>query len=197
MSAWKISDPGPERLRERRQPGRDEHELLDVEPVVGVGAAVDHVHQGERERPGIRAAQVAEERDPEVVRGGAGAGEGHAEDRVGAQRLLLGRAVELAERAVDQGLVGRVHALDLGGDHALHVAHGLQHPLAAEAPPVVVAKLEGLGAPGRGARRHRRAALGAAVQVHLHLEGGIPAGIENLAGVDVDDLGHVRPSGSG
>ena len=109
-------------------------------------------------------------------------GERHAEDRVGAQRLLLGRAVELAERAVDQGLLGRVHALDLGRDHALHVAHGLQHPLAAEAPPVVVAKLEGLGAARRGARRHRRAPLGAAVEVHLDLEGGVARGSRGSRG---------------
>jgi hypothetical protein len=31
----------------------------------------------------------------------------------------------------------------------------------------------------------------------LHLEGRVPARIEDLAGVDVDDLCHVRPSGSG
>ena len=78
-------------------PGRDEHELLDVEPVVGVGAPVDHVHQRKRQSTrAVRPPEVAEEREPDVVGGGAGAGERDAEDRVGAQRLLLGRAVELA-----------------------------------------------------------------------------------------------------
>ena len=194
FSAWKISDPARSASENDGQPGGDEHELLDVEPVVGVGAAVDHVHQRKRQRPRVRPAEVPEEREPEVVRGGAGAGERHAEDRVGAQRLLLGRAVELAERAVDQGLLGGVHALELGRDHALHVAHGLEHALAAEAPTVVVAELERLGAARRGARGHRRPALGAAVEMDLDLEGRVPAGVEDLAGVDVDDLGHASVS---
>ena len=183
--------PRPERLGERGEPGRNQHELLHVEPVVRVGPPVDHVHEGDRQRPRVRPAEVPEEGEPEVVGGGAGAREGHAEDGVRPQGLLLRRAVELAERAVDEGLLGRVHPLHLGGDHALHVAHGLEHALAAEAPPVVVPELEGLRAPRRRAGRHGRAPLGPAVEVHLDLEGGVPAGVQDLARVDVDDLGHL------
>ena len=35
---------GPQGLRERREPNRADHELLGVEKIVGVRAAVDDVH---------------------------------------------------------------------------------------------------------------------------------------------------------
>ena len=54
----------PKRLGERLRPGRDDHELLEVEPVLGVRAAVDDVHERHRERARFVAADPAVEREP-------------------------------------------------------------------------------------------------------------------------------------
>ena len=108
--------PRPERLGERGQPGGDEHELLDVEPVVGVRAAVDHVHERQGQRSRVRSAEVAEEREPDVVGRGAGAGQRHAENRVGAQRLLWGVPSSWQSARSIRRLVAGVHPHDLGRD---------------------------------------------------------------------------------
>jgi hypothetical protein len=55
---------------------------------------------------------------------------------------------------------------------------------------VPVPELEGLVLARRCARRHGRAAQVAARHGDLHLHGGVAAGVEDLAGGDVDDLGH-------
>ena len=61
-------DADPQRLGEGVRTGRDEHELLEVERVLGVRTAVDHVHHRHRENVGARTADPAEERNP-CVRG--------------------------------------------------------------------------------------------------------------------------------
>ena len=73
----------PEAVREGRRARRDDHELLEVDRVVGVGAAVDHVHHRDREhvsgtgvlgaRRRVEAAEVVVERLPGV--GGRGLGD--------------------------------------------------------------------------------------------------------------------------
>ena len=49
-------------LRERARAARDDHELLEVDLVVCVGAAVEHVHHRHRQHACLRAAQVAPQR---------------------------------------------------------------------------------------------------------------------------------------
>ena len=56
------------------------------------------------------------QRQAETGRRGARRGDRDAENGVGAEAALVGRAVELAEEAVEGALVGRVHADDLGAD---------------------------------------------------------------------------------
>src|SRR6185295_4313399 len=46
------------RLGERGGLGRDDHELLEIDSVVGVLAAVDDVHHRHREDPRVRSAEV-------------------------------------------------------------------------------------------------------------------------------------------
>jgi hypothetical protein len=77
------------------------------------------------------------------------------------------------------------------GDRAVHVADGGEHSLA----PVRVAavtELQRFVLAGRGAARHRRTPEGAVVQAHVDLDGRVPAGVEDLAGVDVLDERHTR-----
>ena len=101
-----------QRLAEGRRADRRDHELLDVHVGVGVRAAVEDVHHRHRQQVGVRPADVAVERQAGGVGGGAGDGERDAEDRVGAELGLVGRAVELDHRLVDEPLVVGVEALD-------------------------------------------------------------------------------------
>ena len=68
---------------------RHDHELLHVDRVVGVRAAVDDVHHRRRQQPGADAAQVAEQRQAAVVGRRVGDGQRHAENGVGAEVLLV------------------------------------------------------------------------------------------------------------
>ena len=76
---------GAQRLGEGRQPLGDDHELLEVERVVGVGAAVDDVHQRHGQHARAGPAQITVKRHVELGRGGARGGQRHAQDRVGAR----------------------------------------------------------------------------------------------------------------
>ena len=90
-----------QRLGERGRADGHQHELLQLELVVGVRAAVDHVHHRRRQHVRVRAAEVAVERLAGAVGRRARDGERDAEDGVRAERVLVGRAVEVEQRAID------------------------------------------------------------------------------------------------
>jgi hypothetical protein len=165
--------------------------------VVGVGAAVDDVHQRHRQGQRADAAEVAVQRQLVGGGGGAGARHRHREDRVGAERALGRGAVELAQRRVDRGLIGGVGADQLGRDALDDVGDRLGHALAEEAAGVAVAQLERFVLAGRRARRDDGAAQGAALEADLGLDGGVAARVEDLARVDPDDVGHAAETTRG
>ena len=82
----------------------------------------------------------------------------HAQDRVGAQLALVGRAVQLQQPAVDARLVGDVLAQQVGRDEVDDVLDRGQDALAAVAALVAVAQLDRLVGAGRGTRRDGRPA---------------------------------------
>jgi len=168
-----------------------DHELLHVNRVVGVRAAVDDVHHRHRQIAGEGAADVLVERQLGVRRRGLGHGQAHAQDRVGAEAALVGRAVEVDQGAVDVELVFRVHAGERVEDIAVDRLARLGHALAAVALRIAVALLDRLVLAGGGAGRHRGAAHGAALQRHVHLDRGIAPAVQNFARDDVDDGGHA------
>ena len=126
-------DPPPQALAEGGRAVGDDHELLEVDVVVGVHAAVQHVHHRDGEHVGVDPAEVAVQRQVELVSGGPGDGERHAEDGVRAEPRLRRRPVEVDEREVDQPLVGGVEPLEHLGDLVAHVADRAEHALAAVA----------------------------------------------------------------
>ena len=97
--------PHPQRLGEALRSHGHDHELLEVQPVVGVGASIEDVHHRHRQHVRFLAAEVAVERNALLGCGGLGGGERHSEDRVGAQALLVRGPVQLAEGAVESALV--------------------------------------------------------------------------------------------
>ena len=170
--------------------GRQDHELLDVDRIVGVGAAIDDVHHRRRQNAGRDAADVAIQR--QARRNGAGLGrrQRHAQDGVGAQTTLVGRAVKFDHRLVQAALVFGVHAGQGVEDFAVHGVDGLLNALAAPDVLVAVTQFDGLVRPGGGARGHGGAAERAVIQNHIHFDRRIAPAVEDLAGDDVGDVGH-------
>ena len=111
---------------------RRDHELLDVDVAVGVGAAVEDVHHRHGQQVRGRAADVAEQRQAGRVGGRPGDGERDAEDRVGAEAGLVRRAVEVDQLLVDQPLLAGLVADQLRADV---VEHGGRPPCCTPLPP--------------------------------------------------------------
>ena len=114
----------PQAVREAVRSRRDEHELLQIDRVVGVDAAVDHVEHRYRQRRRALAAQVAEERDAGVGRRSLRARERDAEDGVRAEAALVRRPVELDQAPVDRFLVRGVEPGHRVRDLAVDVRNG-------------------------------------------------------------------------
>ena len=110
-SAAKISAPGAERLRERgRGPtGMTMNSWKSVESWACL-PPLRMLNIGTGQDPRADAAEPAVQRHLVRARGRVGAGERHAEDRVGAELGLVGRPVELEQDVVDARLVRRVEA---------------------------------------------------------------------------------------
>ena len=160
-------------------PHRHDHELLQVDVVVGVLAAVQDVHHGHRQHVRVHPAQVAIQRQAQRIGGRPGDRQRGPQDGVGAEAALVGRAVGLDEQAVHLALVGGVDAHQDLGDLLVDVPHRLEHALA----PVgfaPVPQLDGLERAGGRPRRHRGPSPSSAQQLHLYLHGGIAARIEYL-----------------
>ena len=180
-----------QRLAERLRADRHDHHLLHVEPVVGVRAAVDHVHHRHRHLHRARAAEVAIERQARLLGRGLRHRHGNREQCVRTQPGLVLGAVQVDQRAVDESLLDRVEADDGLGDLGVHVFDRFEHALAAITALVAVAQLDRLAAAGRGARGHRGAAHDAGLEQHIGFQRGIAARVQNLAGDDVDDGAHA------
>ena len=161
-----------------------------------MGAAVENVHHRHRHDARERAAKVAIERHADRQRRGARRSHRHGEERVGAELRLVWRAVELQHRRVDSQLVRGVATAEAGRDRLLDIPNGVPNAFAAVAVSLAVAQLDRLVLARAGAARNSRSAKGAVVENNVGFDGGIAAAIEDLAGVDVDDLGHDEGLGA-
>src|SRR6266699_4523726 len=94
-----------QRLGKRLGADRQDHEFLKIDRIVGMHAAIDDVHHRYRQGPRRGAADVAIQRHVEGFRRGLGTGQRHAEDGVGAEPALVGRAVEIDHDLVDLHLL--------------------------------------------------------------------------------------------
>ena len=72
---------------------RHDHELLEVDVVVGVHAAVEDIHHGRGQQMGVDTAQVLVQRQARRLGCGAGNCQRHAQNGVGAELGLVGRTV--------------------------------------------------------------------------------------------------------
>ena len=186
----------PQSFRERIRPGGNDHELLQVERVLGVRAAVDHVHHRHGQHMGTRPADPAEQRDARMRRPGLGGGERHAENRVGAEPGLVLRSVELDQPRVERPLVLGVEPHNSRRQLRIDIANGPENALAAIHALVAVAQLDGLELSGRRARRNSRASGRARLEHDVHLDRRISARVEDLAPVHACDRGGTHSNSS-
>ena len=92
------------------RPYRHNHEFLRIDRVVGMRAAVNHVHHGDRENTGSHTAQVAVERRHLRFSRSARGSHRNREDRIRAEFALVRGSVEREHCRIDSGLVCRIHA---------------------------------------------------------------------------------------
>jgi hypothetical protein len=142
-----------------------------------VDAAVDDVHHRRRQDARRGPADIA----IELQVGGFGRRLGdrqrNAEDRVGAEPRLVGRAVEGDHRLVDLDLLLGLEAADGVENVAGDRFDRLLDALAAVAALVAVAQLDRLVGAGRGARRHGGAAHRAVFEHDVDLDGRVAAAV--------------------
>jgi hypothetical protein len=180
----------PQRFRKALRADRHDHELLEIQRIVGVRAAVEDVHHRHRQQIGVDPADIAVERQSERIGGGLGGRQADPEDRIGAEPRLVVAAVERDHLRVDRGLVLGVHPDHGFGQLAVGRAHRLADAFTAPLRLIAVAQFDRFVRAGRRAGRDRRAAHAAVFQSHVDLDCRIAAAVEDLTGVDVDDRGH-------
>ena len=164
-----------QRLREALGADRPDHELLEVDGVVGMGAAVDDVHHRHRQAAGAYAADIAIERQGGLLCRRLGDGQADAKDGVGTQAPLVLRTVEGNHGLVDQALLVGLHAREGIEDLVIDAVDRGHDAFAEVAILVAVAQLHRLMDAGRGAGGHGGATEGAALQGHVDLDRRIAA----------------------
>jgi hypothetical protein len=117
-------------------------------------------------------------------------GERHAENGIGAEPPLVGRAVERDQRLVDLGLLLGIHTAERVVDLTVDRIDRLAHALAAVARLVAVAQLDRLVRAGGRPGRHRGAALRAVLEQDVDFDGRIAAAVEDFAADNVGNGGH-------
>src|SRR5207248_11803979 len=158
---------GAQGVAEGGRADRRDHELLDVDVGVRVRAAVEDVEHRYGQQMRVGPAQVPEQAQAGGLGRGARHGQGHPEDRVGAQLGLVRGAVQVEQLLVDGALVGRVVPDDLREDPLLDVVDRLLDALAEVPALVAVAQFQGLEGAGGGARGYGGTGDRAVVQPDL------------------------------
>ena len=133
---------------------RQDHEFLDIEVVVGMRAAIDHIHHRHRHLHRAGTTKIAIKRQAGLLGSGLGHRHRHGKHGVGAQaRLVLG-AVQINQSHVDETLLFGVKADDGFRYFRIDVLDRLHHSLAQVAGGVAIAQFDGFPRTGTGARGH-------------------------------------------
>ena len=183
----------PQSFTERFGTDGHHHELLRVDGVGCMSAAVQDVHHRHGQHVRHGPAEVAIQRQAGILGGGAGDREGDRENGVRAQVTLVGCAVEIEHRVVDRDLIFGREALEPRADHFVHVLDRLEHAFAAEAFGIAIAQLHGFVLAGGRATGHGGRADGATREGDVRFNCGVAATIEDFARVDGDDGAHLWP----
>ena len=113
-------------LGKARGAHRHDHELLEVDVIVGMHAAVEDVHHRCGQQMSVDAAQVLAQRQASRLGSGAGNGQRHAQDGVGAELGLVGGTIRSDQRGIDGALIEGIEAHDGIGALVVDVLDGLR-----------------------------------------------------------------------
>ena len=172
-------------LLEAGRTGGHDHELLHVHGVGRMRAAVQDVHHGHGQLVAGHAAQEAVQ--GHIQRDGRRAGrrDGNRQNGVCTEVGLILGAVGLQHSGVHGVDVGGIHAGENLVDGGVDVLNCLADALAAEAALVAVAQLQSLKFTGGRTAGGSTAANRAVGQPYLCLDGGVAAGVDDLAANDL------------
>jgi hypothetical protein len=136
----RVKDLGTttQRLAERTLTHRKNHELLEIETVVGVLATVDDVHHRYRHLHRPRTTKIAVKRQARFLGRGLGHRHRHREHGVGTESRLVVGTVEMNQRLIDERLLLCVEANDRFGNLGVYVLYSLQHALAEVAGGIAI-----------------------------------------------------------
>jgi hypothetical protein len=172
------------------------HEFLHVEPVVGVGAAVDHVHHRHRHghRAGYRRGNDAAA-SPDSSAAARAIGHRHREDGVGTEVATCSRCRPApACVLIDEGLVGPHRGQSLASEISVFTC--------STACSHAFAEVAGLASPSRSSMASRlnrwTRPTGTAARPrtpdssrHIGLNGRVATGVQNFSGDDVNNGAHA------
>ena len=179
-----------QRMTEALGADRQDHELLDIETVVGMRAAVDEIHHRHRHHRLATPREITPQRLIGILSSGMRHRERYGEQRIGTETTFVVRAIERNHAGIYVFLIARITLEQGCADHGVDVANRLQHALAEIALLVAIAKFDRLARTGRGTGGHSRATDGAAGEDHVRFYGGIAPRIDDLAGSDIDNAAH-------
>ena len=118
-----------QRLGESGRAPRHDHELLEIDRGVRVGAAVEDVHHRYRQRVALSAAEVAKSGRPTESAAALGGGQRDGEHGVGAELAFVRGAVEVDHGSGRSRPGRRLLPDQFLGDLAFDVVDGLGTPL--------------------------------------------------------------------
>ena len=164
---------------------------MQINVVVGVCAAIDHVHHGHRQGHRCRAAKVTVKRQARLLGRRLGHSHRYGQHGVCPEAGFVLGAIQIDQHLVDEGLLAGIQAHKGLGDFGVDVLHSLQHALAQVAALVAIAQFNGLTRAGGCATGHRGAAHDTAFQQHIALDRGIATAIDHFTANQVNDCCHL------
>ena len=167
-----------------------DHEFLEADGGIGVGTAVDDVHHRNRQNFAVAAADVAEQGQIQVVGSCVGTGQRNTQQSVGTQIALGFGAVEFDHGSVDFDLIHYIHTFQFGEDLFVDIVDSGHNAFAQVTALIAVTQFKSFVFTGGGTGGDCCTAFDAAFESYFDFEGGVAAGIEDFAGVDIIDCRH-------
>jgi len=98
----------PKSLTKSRRAHRNDHELLKIQVVVGMGAAIDHIHHRHRKPHRTRTAEVTIKRQTGLLGGSFGHGHGDCQHGIGPKPGFVLCAIQIDQGLVDKRLLAGI-----------------------------------------------------------------------------------------
>ncbi len=167
---------------------RQNHELLQIDTVVGVLTTIDDVHHRYWHLVGGIWSEVTVERSLLLIGCGMSRSHRYRQQRIGAQAPLVLGAIQIDHDLVHLLLGSHILALQRIVDLAIDVGNRLQHPLATVTALVTITQLNRFTRAGRGTGGDRSAPHRTGGGGYIDFNRGISTGINNLASYDLANL---------